>query len=615
MSMSRDEEIYEGRLKKHIDELKWLYMELYDAPDMFEELCGNMSRVYKERKKSLKDLDRKRECDPEWFKGNDMLGMMMYTGLFGGTLKGVEKHLDYLQSCGVNYVHLMPLMESPKDRSDGGYAVADFRKVQPELGTVDDLEHLADSCHKQNMSLCLDFVMNHTSEDHEWAKRARAGEKEYQDRYFFYDTWDIPAQYEKTVPQVFPTTAPGNFTWLEDCRKHVLTTFYPYQWDLDYRNPVVFNEMMYNFLFFANLGVDVIRIDAVPYIWKELGTSCRNLPKVHTIVRMMRMISEIVCPGILLLGEVVMEPAKVAPYFGTVEKPECHMLYNVTTMATIWHTVAVQDIRLLRKQLDSVYGLPKSYTFLNYLRCHDDIGWGLDYDQLEKWDMFQASHKRYLNDFYLGKTWESFSRGELYNDDPVTQDARFCGTTASMCGVETALEHGDDNALEQALRLDLMLHAFMLQQAGIPVIYSGDEIGQLNDYSYKNEPEKAVDSRYVHRSSFRWDLAKHVHKPETVQGRIFDGLRKLEVIRASHEAFTAQAHAETIGWEDMSVLGIMRTGKTERVTGIYNFSRSEKTVSWIGGGKDLLTGQDGAKDGYVTLKPYGFIWLREGMQG
>ena len=611
MSMSREKEIYEERLNKHIDELKWLYMELYDAPDMFEELCGNMSKVYKERKKSLKELDLKREADPEWFKGNDMLGMMMYTGLCGGTLKGVEKHLDYLQACGVNYVHLMPLMESPKDRSDGGYAVADFRKVQPELGCVDDLEHLADSCHRQNMSLCLDFVMNHTSEDHEWAKRARAGEKEYQDRYFFYDTWDIPAEYEKTVPQVFPTTAPGNFTWLEDCRKHVLTTFYPYQWDLDYRNPAVFNEMMYNFLFFANLGVDVIRIDAVPYIWKELGTSCRNLPKVHTIVRMMRMIGEIVCPGILLLGEVVMEPAKVAPYFGTVEKPECHMLYNVTTMATIWHTVAVQDIRLLRKQLDSVYGLPRSYTFLNYLRCHDDIGWGLDYDQLEKWDMFQASHKRYLNDFYLGKTWESFSRGELYNDDPVTQDARFCGTTASMCGVETALESGDENALEQALRLDLMLHAFMLMQAGIPVIYSGDEIGQLNDYSYKDEPEKAVDSRYVHRSSFRWDLAKHAHKPGTVQGRIFEGLRKLETIRGDHEAFTAEAHAETIGWEDVSVLGIMRTGKTERITGIYNFSRSEKTVSWIGGGKDLLTGEDGAESGYVVLKPYGFIWLRE----
>ena len=605
------ETTFQERLAKHHDELRWLYMELYDNGDMFAELCEQMHTYALARDRELLKLDREREQNPEWFRGNDMLGMMMYTGLFGGTLKGVEKHLDYLQACGVNYVHLMPLMESPKDRSDGGYAVADFRKVQPELGCVDDLEHLADSCHRQNMSLCLDFVMNHTSEDHEWAKRARAGEKEYQDRYFFYDTWDIPAEYEKTVPQVFPTTAPGNFTWLEDCRKHVLTTFYPYQWDLDYRNPAVFNEMMYNFLFFANLGVDVIRIDAVPYIWKELGTSCRNLPKVHTIVRMMRMIGEIVCPGILLLGEVVMEPAKVAPYFGTVEKPECHMLYNVTTMATIWHTVAVQDIRLLRKQLDSVYGLPRSYTFLNYLRCHDDIGWGLDYDQLEKWDMFQASHKRYLNDFYLGKTWESFSRGELYNDDPVTQDARFCGTTASMCGVETALESGDENALEQALRLDLMLHAFMLMQAGIPVIYSGDEIGQLNDYSYKDEPEKAVDSRYVHRSSFRWDLAKHAHKPGTVQGRIFEGLRKLETVRGDHEAFTAEAHAETIGWEDVSVLGIMRTGKTERITGIYNFSRSEKTVSWIGGGKDLLTGEDGAEGGYVVLKPYGFIWLRE----
>ncbi len=609
--MDREEEIYEGRFKKHLDELKWLYMELYDAPDMFDELCSTMRRVYDERKASLKKLDQEREENPEWFKGNDMLGMMIYTNLFGGTLKGVEKHLDYLQSCGVNYVHLMPLMESPKDRSDGGYAVADFRKVQPELGTVEDLEDLADGCHKQGMSLCLDFVMNHTSEDHEWAKRARAGEKEYQDRYFFYDTWDIPSEYEKTVPQVFPTTAPGNFTWLEDCQKHVLTTFYPYQWDLDYRNPRVFNEMMYNFLFFANLGVDVIRIDAVPYIWKELGTSCRNLPKVHTIVRMMRMIEEIVCPGILLLGEVVMEPAKVAPYFGTVEKPECHMLYNVTTMATIWHTVAVQDTRLLRKQLDTVYDLPKTYTFLNYLRCHDDIGWGLDYDQLEDWDMLQVPHKKFLNDFYTGKIWDSFSRGELYNDDPVTQDARFCGTTASMCGVEKAMETGDKEAMEQALRLDLTLHAFMLQQAGIPVIYSGDEIGQLNDYSYKQEPEKAVDSRYIHRSSFRWDLADKIEESDSVQSQIFKGLRELEKIRADHEAFTVQAHAETIGWEDASVLGIMRTGQTEKITGIYNFSRSQKQVSWIGGGKDLLTGEDGALEGTVTLKPYGFIWLRE----
>ena len=235
--------------------------------------------------------------------------------------------------------------------------------------------------------------MNHTSEDHEWAVKARQGDGEYMSRYFFYDNASIPSEYEKTVPQVFPTTAPGNFTWLPEIGHYVMTTFYPYQWDLNYKNPRVFNEMMYNFLFLANQGIDIIRIDAVPYIWKELGTQCRNLLQVHTIVRMMRMISEIVCPGILLLGEVVMEPEKVVPYFGTVEKPECHMLYNVTTMATTWHTVATRDVRLLKKQLDIVSALPKDYVFLNYLRCHDDIGWGLDYLTLGQEGLGEVSHK------------------------------------------------------------------------------------------------------------------------------------------------------------------------------------------------------------------------------
>ena len=376
MRISKDQQTFNERLNKHMDELKWLYMELYDNQYLFDELCANLETIYKQRKPSLKKLDQQREENPGWFKKSDMLGMMMYVDNFAGDLNGVKKKLDYIESCNVNYLHLMPLLETPEGRSDGGYAVSDFRKVQEKLGTVEDLGKLSAECHRRGINLCLDFVMNHTSEDHEWARRARNGEGEYMSRYFFFDNYEIPAAYERTVPQVFPTTAPGNFTYLPEINHYVMTTFYPYQWDLNYRNPVVFNEMMYNFLFFANLGIDVIRIDAVPYIWKQMGTSCRNLPQVHTIVRMMRMIGEIVCPGILLLGEVVMEPEKVAPYFGTVEKPECHMLYNVTTMATTWHTVATRDARLLKKQLDDLSRLPKEYTFLNYLRCHDDIGWG-----------------------------------------------------------------------------------------------------------------------------------------------------------------------------------------------------------------------------------------------
>lgn len=605
--MKKEEEIYEARFQKHIDELKWLYMELYDDQEHFDELCASMKQFYDTRKKGLKASDLTREADPNWYKGSDILGMMMYTKMFGGNLKGVKKHLDYLKKCGINYLHLMPLMESPKDRSDGGYAVADFRKVQPELGTIRDLESLASECRKQGISICLDFVMNHTSEDHEWAKRARAGEKEYQDRYFFYDNWDIPSQFEKTVPQVFPTTAPGNFTWLPEIEKVVMTTFYPYQWDLNYANPVVFNEMMYNFLYFANLGIDIIRIDAVPYIWKELGTSCRNLQKVHTIVRMMRMIGEIVCPGILLLGEVVMEPEKVVPYFGTPEKPECHMLYNVTTMATIWNTVATKDTRLLEKQLDSVYHLPGEYTFLNYLRCHDDIGWGLDYDSLGGWGMDQVAHKQFLNDFFTGKYKGSFSRGVLYNDDPVSRDARFCGTTASMCGIEEALEKQDEGKMDQAIRLDLMLHGFMLQQSGIPVIYSGDEVGALNDNHYKEDPEKAEDSRYIHRGQFDWKLTEKIQQEGTVQNRIFYGLRRMEEIRMEHEVFSSDALARTMDMEDDSILGILRTGETEEMLGVYNFSDAPKKVSLQETWTDLLN--DETYDTELLLKPYDFRWM------
>ena len=610
--MGKKEIVFQERMNRHHDERKWLYTELYGNSDMFAELCSQMYEYYKARKQKLHNRDAKRAEDPDWFRKKDMLGMMLYIDNFAGNLKGVREKLDYLKSCNVNCIHLMPFLDSPEGRSDGGYAVADFRKVKPELGTMEDLAELTDACHAKNMNVCMDFVMNHTSEDHEWAKRARNGEGEYMSRYFFYDSYDIPAEYEKTVPQVFPTTAPGNFTYLPEIKHHVMTTFYPYQWDLNYKNPRVFNEMMYNFLYLANQGIDVIRIDAVPYIWKELGTQCRNLPQVHTIVRMMRMIAEIVCPSVILLGEVVMEPEKVVPYFGTIEKPECHMLYNVTTMASTWHTVATHDIRLLKKQMDIVNGLPKEYVFLNYLRCHDDIGWGLDYPTLKSWGLEEISHKRYLNDFFTGKVQGSVSRGELYNDDPVTMDARFCGTTASMCGIESALYEKDANKLEEAVRTDLMLHAYMLVQSGIPMLYSGDEVGQLNDYTYKENPSKAVDSRYLHRGAFQWEAADKCKDTDTVEGKLFTTLSTLEKVRRTESVFDADANAYTYDVKDNSILAIIRMKEEERFLGIFNFSNETKTA-WIqeeGTFKDLLTGKKFQMKDYV-LPPHGFVWAKK----
>ncbi|MCI8529685.1 MAG: amylosucrase [Lachnospiraceae bacterium] len=607
-----ERKIYRERFERHLDELRWLYMELYDNGSMFAELCAQMESFFAERKEVLKAADLEREKKKDWYKQNDMLGMMFYIDNFAGNMQGVKSRLNYIEKCNVNYIHLMPFLDTTEGRSDGGYAISDFRKVQEKLGTMEDLEDLTAACHKKGIHVCMDFVMNHTSEDHEWAKKARQGDGEYMSRYFFFADPDLPNQYERTVPQVFPTTAPGTFTWFQDVKHYVMTTFYPYQWDLNYRNPRVFNEMMYNFLYLANRGIDIFRIDAVPYIWKELNTSCRNLPQVHGIVRMMRMISEIVCPGVLLLGEVVMEPDKVVPYFGTVEKPECHMLYNVTTMATTWHTVATRDVRLLKKQLDIVNSLPKEYVFLNYLRCHDDIGWGLDYKTLGEEGIGECSHKKYLNDYFQGLTGESNSRGELYNADPLTGDARFCGTTASMCGIEKAGFERDGGAMEQAIRLDIMLHAYMFMQSGIPVLYSGDEVGQVNDYTYKENPAKVSDSRYLHRGKMDWRLAENSSDAGTVAGKIFLGLHRLEQIRKTEKAFVSGANVWTVETGDNGVLCIGREAEGEKVIGLFNFSEYDKTVTprtIEGKYEDMISGREW-QGGEIHIPAYGFYYLK-----
>ena len=593
----QEDALFRQRLARHHDELRWLYMELYDNGSMFAELCDQMYRYAEARSAALKERDAAREADPNWYKHRDLLGMMLYIDNFAGNLDGVRGKLDYLEEAGVNCLHLMPFLDTVKGRDDGGYAVADFRTVRPDLGTMEDLEQLTAACHDKGMNVCMDFVMNHTSCDHEWARRARAGEGEYMSRYFFFDSYDIPAEYEKTCPQVFPTTAPGNFTYLSDCNQVVMTSFYPFQWDLNYANPTVLNDMTENMLFLCNQGIDVIRLDAVPYIWKELWTTCRNLPQVHTLVRIMNLAAAIVCPGTLLLGEVVMEPSKVVPYFGTPESPECHMLYNVTTMCTTWHTVATQDTRLLRHQMDTVFALPRQYTFLNYLRCHDDIGWGLDYAYLRQFGVEEVAHKRFLSDYFQGKCFGSEARGELYNDDPRLGDARHCGTTASLCGMETGSE--------QSLNLDIMLHAFLFTQSGLPILYSGDELGQLNDYSYHRDPIKREDSRFLHRGNFDWAAAE---KRST--NPLYQALLKLEAIRKGEKAFHADADVWTLEPKNTHILAIGRYYQGDKLLALFNFGRGNETA-WLEEGEvyeDLLTGEKLTARA-VAMKPYEFRWL------
>ncbi len=601
---------FERRLSSYYDELKWLYMEIYGDKAMLRQLIDVAREFYKERKPSLRKLDIQRERESNWYRKSDMVGMMVYAQQFAKNLTGIKEHLDHLKKLHIRYLHLMPLLKMPEGRNDGGYAVSDFRQVDERIGTIKQLSELSELCRKNRISLCLDFVINHTSDEHEWAMRAKKGEREYQERYLCFDNYDIPAEYEKTTPQVFPNTEPGNFIYDEEMGKHVLSTFHSYQWDLNYRNPAVFNEMAANLLFLANTGIEIFRIDAVPYIWKQLGTTSRNLPQVHSIMRMLRILCKIVCPAVAFKGEVVMAPHEVAPYFGSVEKPECDILYNVTTMVCVWNSLATRDVTLLKWQMDAMDALPREYTFVNYVRCHDDIGWGLDEGGIRAQGFDPLEHKKFLYHFYAGDYPESFARGRLYNYDPVSQDARSCGTCASLCGMEKAWWENNLQDMELAIRRHIMIHAYIASLGGIPVIYSGDEIAQLNDYSYEQDAEKNDDSRFLHRGEFSWEDAALIQKPQSRQAKVYIALQKILKVRGEHAVFDADAWEHT--WEtfDKSVLAFERRKGAERFVGIYNFSEYEKELS-LGFDEtftELFSGQTISGSG-LSLEPYEYLWL------
>lgn len=594
--MARIAEVFAARLSRHAEELEALFMGMYDDAAAFDELLIAMEEAAKARPLDLRKLDVAREADPEWYKRGDMFGMTMYTDLFAGDLNKLAERIPYLKEQKLTYLHLMPLLTMPHPDNDGGYAVEDFDTVDPTFGTNEDLAALTKKLRRAGISLCLDFVMNHTASSHRWAKAAQAGDPEYQDYYFCYDDRTVPDEYEQHVPQVFPNTAPGNFTWNEDMGKWVMTQFYPFQWDLNYRNPKVLVGMLSSVMRLANLGVEVFRLDAVPYIWKELGTNCRNLPQVHTIVRMLRIVLECVCPAVVLKGEVVMAPKELAAYFGTPEKPECHMLYNVSIMVNLWSALASGDTRLLKAQVDALNALPSNCWFVNYLRCHDDIGWGLDEDEEQRIGIDPQLHKEFLYHFYEGCVPGSWAMGELYNYDAASGDARSCGTTASLCGIERAIITHDQPALDVAVERDLLMHRAMSFLRGFPMLSCGDEIAQLNGWEYKEDPDRIEDSRNLHRSPFDWDKAALRKKKGTLQRRLWDGMAGLRDMR-NDPCFGPNAWVSTWDAHNDAVLAVVRQVEGETLIGLFNFSGAAQSVH-LNDAKHVLDALD------TELAPY-----------
>ncbi len=515
---------YETRRLVSEGSIKQQFKTLYpNAEEQFERLMNLMDAFAQKREPELRDRDLTKTA---WLDSGDTVGMMLYVDLFADNLKGITEKIDYFKSLGVTLVHLMPLLRPREGENDGGYAVSDYRDINPKLGTMDEYCELIRAFHREGIRTCIDYVLNHTAEDHQWAMRAKAGEVKYQNYYRMYDSDEVPKRFEETLGQVFPKVAPGNFTYNTSLDKWVMTTFYPFQWDLNYDNPEVFVEMVDNLLFFANIGVDMIRLDAIPYIWKTIGTNSRNLPEVHIVMSLMRSILETCAPSVGLLGEAIVSPDEIVKYFGSEQNPECHILYNASYMVEIWNTLATRDARHIAEMKNRQ--IPNNAHWINYARCHDDIGWGLDEEVIRRLGFEPEAHKFFLIDFYYGTLKDSFSKGELYEFNPHNMDARNSGTFASLCGLERALEERDQYQYELALKRIRLVNALIILKRGIPMLYSGDEYGQLNDYSYKNEPNKRHDSRWLHRPRFNW---KTVSEPTKAQKAIYEDIRELIGLR------------------------------------------------------------------------------------
>ncbi len=607
-----ERDIFFARLDAHFPAVFRLLVDLYGQRyDFFyhlEQILLTAARLFAARPADLKALDQQRAADPLWFQSERMVGGVCYVDLFAGDLAGVRAKIPYFKELQLTYLHLMPLFRCPPDKSDGGYAVSSYREVNPRLGTVKQLADLATALRAEGISLVLDFVFNHTSDEHDWALKALAGDTEYQDYYLIFPDRTLPDQYEQHLREIFPEQDPGSFTFRPEIDSWVWTTFNHFQWDLNYANPTVFCAMLEEMLTIANMGAEVLRLDAVAFIWKQMGTPCEGLPQVHTIIQAYNALVKIAAPALVFKSEAIVHPAEVARYIAPEEAP---ISYNPTLMALLWETFATREVRLLRLSMERRFALPDGCTWVNYVRCHDDIGWTFaDEDAGELW-INGFDHRQFLNHFYTGEFPGSFARGLPFNFNPVTRDMRISGMCASLAGLEQAGISGEPTDRELALRRIALIHSVILSAGGIPLIYLGDEIAMLNDYGFRDDPNHANDSRWAHRPAFDWDRAAQRTDPFTDAGRIFTTLTKLISLRRELPAL-ANGHTRFVDTRNPHVLGYIRSGEVL----IYaNFSERAQPVghNWLpANAVDLITGKAQPRYNPITLDAYQFMWLAPG---
>ncbi|MDT0606476.1 alpha-amylase family protein [Croceitalea rosinachiae] len=619
--------LFELRLATNLTLIKDLFLSIY--PDSqnkaFENLLLILPKLFEKRPQILKKQDIHRIEVGNWYQSEKLMGMQLYVDHFNKNLKGLQDRLSYFEDLGVNFLHLMPITTRPKGENDGGYAVNSYTKIDKQYGTKKDLQELTSILQKKKMYLMLDFVVNHTSDEHQWAKKAKAGDKKYQAYYYSYADQTIPKEFEKTLPEVFPETSPGNFTYIAEMEKWVMTVFNSYQWDLNYTNPNVFIAMLSNLVELSNLGVDVVRFDALAFLSKKLGTNSQNLPQAHNIISLFRMCLQVIAPGTILLAEAIVAPSDIVKYFGEESKTgnECEIAYNASLMALLWNSIATKKTALLHKSLTNAPKKPVDGTWVNYIRCHDDIGLGLDNQFINELGWNPQGHRKFLLDYYCQRLDWSPAKGLSFMYNPKTGDGRITGSAASLLGLEKGLQEKNSELIRQAIDKIIMMHGIILSFGGIPLIYAGDEIGTLNDYSFLNNANKKEDSRWVNRPQQDWNVIDALTKKTTPQTEIYHKLKKMIAIRKKNSVFADKSNWEIYHTGNEHIMIFERSSKTkDGLLVIANFDNSPQVIdaSWISKlgylrnqeCHDLIT-YDSIKltSGFLEVNPYQLLWLQK----
>lgn len=604
-----------------------LYMQLYEhhpkAERNFQQLVQLIIRANSKRSPQLKSRDDQKREKGNWFLSNQLTGMSLYVDRFCGDINTLNTKLGYFEKLGVNLLHLMPMFESPSEASDGGYAVSDFRKVDQRFGSLENLIELQQQMQQRDMYLMLDIVLNHTSDQHEWARKARQGEKKYQDYYYFYNDRSLPDEYDKTMPEIFPEAAPGNFTYIPECKKWVMSVFHNYQWDINYNNPHVFVEMLDTIFFYANIGVDVLRIDAPAFIWKQLGTTCQNLPQAHTILRLIKQCVEVAAPGMALLGEAIVAPKEILNYFGTGNylAKECDFAYNATHMALQWDMLATGDTKVMLAAQHELLKKPYGTSWITYTRCHDDIGLGYDDYMIQQAGFDPHEHRKFLKEYYSGEHRNSPAKGALFSSNPRTGDARISGSLASLCGLEKAIEENDTDGIELSVQKIILMQAHSFFLGGLPMLFYGDEAGYTNDYSYLQDTGKSYDNRWMHRPVIDWNKNKMTDEPGTIENKVFSATQRLIATRRKLEMVSDYSNLQWMTPHNIHVAGFIRAWGDKKLFCVFNFKDKPSYLTWYAfkehGVKPAqlfdhwgeATYDIGDDREYLIIPPYGFLLL------